>query len=116
MRWFLRFLLNGLAIFAAAWFVPGVHLVGAWAAVAAGVVLGFVNAIVKPVLFFLTLPVTLLTLGLFIFVVNAACLALTAAVVPGFDIDGFWPAVLGALVVSIVSWVLNALLPDPGRR
>lgn len=116
MRWIVRLLLNGLAIVAAAWFVPGVHVAGAWPAVAAGAVLGLVNVLVKPVLFFLTLPVTLLTLGLFIFVVNAACLALTAAVVPGFAIDGFWPALLGALVVSVVSWLLNALLPAREER
>ena len=95
---------------AAAWFIPGVHLVGLLPALVAGVVLGLVNAVVKPLLIFFTLPVTLLTLGLFLFVVNAACLGLTAAVVPGFDIDGFWPALFGAFVVSVVSWILNGLV------
>jgi len=78
------------------------------------VLLGFVNAIVRPVLFFLTLPLTLLTLGLFIFVLNAICLALTALLVPGFSIDGFFSAVFGALLVSVVSWILNGLVV--GRR
>jgi putative membrane protein len=83
----------------------------------AGVILGFVNALIRPVLLLLTLPFTLLTLGLFIFVVNAICFALTASLVPGFDISGFFAAFFGALVVSVVSWVLNAVLAgsDGGR-
>jgi len=110
MRFLIRVVLNGIAIIVAAYFVPGLRLSGPGAALVAGAILGFVNAIIKPVLFLLTLPVTLLTLGLFIFVLNAACLGLTAAVVPGFDIDGFWGALFGALVVTIVSWILNGLL------
>jgi putative membrane protein len=68
------------------------------------------------VLFILTLPLTLVTLGLFIFVLNALCLALVAALVPGFSIAGFWWAVAGALLVSIVSWILNGLLIAPAER
>jgi putative membrane protein len=80
------------------------------------VILGFVNAVLRPILLLLTLPFTLLTLGLFIFVVNAICFALTAALVPGFELRGFTAAFFGALVVSIVSWVLNAVLADGDRR
>jgi putative membrane protein len=68
------------------------------------------------VLILLTLPLTLLTLGLFIFVVNAVCLGLTAAVLPGFSVSGFWSALLGALVVSIVSWMLSGVLVRPEER
>jgi putative membrane protein len=110
MRFLVRVVLNGIAIVVAAYFVPGLQLAGPGAALIAGAILGFVNAIVRPVLFLLTLPVTLLTLGLFIFVLNAACLGLTAALVPGFDIEGFWGAFFGALIVTIVSWILNGLL------
>ena len=110
MRFLARLLLNGLAIIIAAWLLPGLHLSGTFAALVAGAILGFVNAIIRPVLFFLTLPLTLVTLGLFIFVLNALCLGLTAALVPGFDIDSFWWALLGALLISIVSWILNGLL------
>jgi len=74
-----------------------------------------VNAVIRPLLLILTLPFTLVTLGLFIFVVNAICLALTALVVPGFSISGFGSALLGALVVSLVSWLVAALLSDSGR-
>src|SRR5215470_18946911 len=107
MRFLARLVLNGLAIIVAAWLLPGIHITSSLSALLAGVILGFVNAIVRPVLFFLTLPLTLLTLGLFIFVVNALCLGLTAALVPGFTIDGFWWAVIGAFLISIVSWILN---------
>jgi putative membrane protein len=112
MRVLLRFLLNALAVVVAAQLIPGIYVSGLAAAILAGIVLGFVNAIIKPVLVILTLPFTLLTLGLFIFVVNAICLALTAWLVPGFSIAGFWPALLGALVVSVISWLLSALLAD----
>ena len=114
MRFLARLILNGLAIIFAAWLLPGIQITSPLAALAAGVILGFVNAIVRPVLFLLTLPLTLLTLGLFIFVLNAICFALTAWLVPGFGVDGFVPAVFGALLVSVVSWILNGLVV--GRR
>ena len=110
MRFLARLLLNGIAIIVAAYLLPGLELSGPGAALAAGALLGLVNALVRPVLFILTLPLTLLTLGLFIFVLNAICLALAAALVPGFSISGFWAAVFGALLVSVVSWILNGLL------
>ncbi|HEU4370918.1 MAG TPA: phage holin family protein [Methylomirabilota bacterium] len=81
----------------------------------AGLVLGLVNALVRPVLLVLTLPLTVLTLGLFLLVLNGLCLALTAWLVPGLDVDGLVPAGLGALVVSVVSWLLTAFVSDRGR-
>jgi putative membrane protein len=113
MRLLARVLLNGVAIIVAAWFVPGLSLAGPGTALIAGAILGLVNALVKPLLVLLTLPLTLVTLGLFLFVVNAICLAVTAALVPGFGISGFWAALVGALIVSVVSWILNGLLLDP---
>lgn len=110
MKFLARLLLNGLAIIVAAWLVPGLELSDTGTALWAGAILGLVNAVIRPMLFVLTLPITLVTLGLFIFVLNAACLALTAWVLPGFSISGFWPALIGALVVSVVSWMLNGLL------
>jgi putative membrane protein len=110
-----RVLVNAAVIALAAALVPGLHLAGAMPALLAGLVLGLINALVRPVLVVLTLPLTLLTLGLFLLVLNGICLALTAWLVPGFDIDGFLPAVLGALVISVVSWVLTAFLSDRGR-
>jgi putative membrane protein len=115
MRFLARLFLNALAILIAARMVPGLQLSGTGAALAAGVLLGLVNVAVRPVILLLTLPFTLVTLGLFIFVVNAICLWLTSLLVPGFSIAGFWPALVGALVVSVVSWILNGLLL-PGPR
>jgi len=115
MRLLVRILLNGLAILAAAWIVPGVALSGPVAAIVAGAILGIVNTLIRPILLVLTLPFTLVTLGLFIFVVNAICFAVTAALVPGFSVRGFGAALFGALVVSIVSWVMNGLLADNRR-
>ena len=116
MRFLARLLLNGVAIVLAAYVLPGLHLDGPVPALLAGVILGFVNAIVRPVLFLLTLPLTLITLGLFIFILNAICFALTAALVPGFSVDGFGSALLGALLVSVVSWFLNGILVGAKER
>ena len=116
MRFLVRLLLNGIAIIVAAWLLPGIHITSPFAGLVAGIILGFVNAIVRPVLFVLTLPFTLVTLGLFIFVLNAICFGLTAWLVPGFSVDGFWWALLGALFVSIVSWILNGLVVGKRER
>lgn len=116
MRVLARVLLNGIAIIVAAYFVPGVVLAGPGTALIAGLILGGVNVLVRPVLLVLTFPLTLVTLGLFIFVVNALCLGLTAALVPGLEITGFWSMLFGALVVSVVSWILNGLMLDPIDR
>ena len=112
MRFLLRLAVNAVAVFLAANLVPGIHVSGWGAALVAGLILGFVNAVIKPVLVLLTLPFTILTIGLFIFVVNAVCLALVAWIVPGLSISGFGAAFIGALVVSAVSWLLHAMLDD----
>ena len=110
----IRIVINALAIVVAAKVIPGIELNSVLAAVAAGLVLGVVNGVIRPMLF-LTFPLTLLTLGLFLFVLNGLCLWLTAALVNGFEIHGFGAAVFGALLVSLVSWVLNAFLNDQGN-
>ena len=115
MRFLFRLLLNGVAIVVAAAVVPGIVLSGPLAAIEAGAILGLVNAVIRPILNVLMFPITVLTLGLFIFVINAGCLALTALVVPGFDLAGVVPAFAGALIVSLVSWVLSLVLV-PNRR
>jgi putative membrane protein len=112
MRFLLRLLLNGVAVLFAAWLIPGVRVDNTATGIIAGIALGLVNAIVRPLLILMTLPLTLVTLGLFIFVVNAICLALAAWLVPGFSIAGFGTAFIGALVISIVSWVLDSILVD----
>jgi putative membrane protein len=110
MRFLLRLLLNGAAILLAAAVVNGVHLNGPVAALIAGVVLGLINATIRPVLKIIAFPITLLTLGLFTLVINAVCFGLTAFLVPGFSIEGPVAAFLGALIVAFVSWVLSLAL------
>ncbi|HYT77004.1 MAG TPA: phage holin family protein [Vicinamibacterales bacterium] len=116
MRFLLRLLLNGIAVMVAAYLIPGIRLATPATAIIAGIVLGLVNAIIRPVLILLTLPFTILTLGLFIFVVNTICLALAAWLVPGFSISGFGAAFVGALVITLVSWLLSGLLIDKRSR
>lgn len=115
MGFLARILVNALAIFFVAAVVPGIEVRGALAALGAGLVLGLVNAVVRPILLILTLPLTLLTLGLFLFVLNALCLWLTSLLVKGFEVQGFWAAVFGSLLVSVVSWLLTAFLSDRGE-
>jgi putative membrane protein len=112
---FVRVVVNILAIVLAAAVVPGIQLDGVLSAVAAGLLLGLVNAVVRPVLVILTLPITLVTLGLFLLVLNGLCLWLVASVVRGFTVSGFWAAFLGALVVSALSWLVTALVSDSGK-
>jgi len=111
----IRVFANALAILAAAYILPGIEVSGGLVVLAAGLVLAIINAVVRPVLIFLTLPFTLVTLGLFLFVLNAFCLWLTSWLVKGFEVHGFWPAVFGAMLVSVVSWLLNAFLSDRGQ-
>ncbi|MBM3221367.1 MAG: phage holin family protein [Candidatus Rokubacteria bacterium] len=115
MGFVIRVLVNAAAILLAAHVVPGIHVRSLTTALVAGLVLGLVNAIVRPVLVVLTLPLTLLTLGLFLLVLNALCLWLTSVVVAGFTVQGFWAAFLGALLISVVSWILTAFVSDAGR-
>jgi putative membrane protein len=100
--------LNALALLAVANFVPGIHLDGFVDALIAALVLGLVNTLVRPLLLLLTLPVTLLTLGLFIFVINGLLFWFVGSVLKGFVVDGFWFGVFGAVLYSIFSWALSA--------
>ncbi len=115
-----RWLITAIALVIAAWLIPGIRVQdqNAWVAVAVmAAVLGLVNAFVRPLLTFLSCPLILLTLGLFLLVINAATLGLASWLAVnlfgvGFYIDGFWSALFGSIVVSIVSFVLSLVLPD----
>lgn len=111
----LRWVATALAIGVAAQVLPGVQVDGPWAALVAALLLGFVNATLRPLLLFFTLPITVLTLGVFALVVNGAMLALVAAVVKGIHLAGFGSAVLGGLVISLVGSLLTWLLQPHGR-
>lgn len=104
------------ALYVAARFVPGIQLSSNTTLVIAALVIGLINATVRPVLTVLSLPLTILTLGLFYLVVNGACLMLAAALVPGFQVQGCVSGILGALVMSLVGWALHAVLPAHPRH
>src|SRR6202521_3138333 len=123
MQLLLRWAITALSLFVAAWLVPGIRVQGeGWTVFAAmAVILGLVNAIIRPVLKLLSCPLIILTLGLFALVINGITLLLASAIAVnwfhvGFYVDGFWAAFLGALIVSIVSVVLTSLVTEETRR
>jgi putative membrane protein len=121
-RFLLHLAITALALAASAHFVPGVHVSSGGALLVAALVLGFVNAIIRPVLVLLTLPITIITLGIFYLVINGVAFGIAAALVPGFTVASLGSAILGALVVGVVSWVVGwltraaAIDVDPSRR
>src|SRR5688500_18209645 len=108
----LRWLINTGALFVADYFLAGMHASSWTTLLIAALVLGLLNAVVRPILFWLTLPLTILTLGLFVLVLNAAMLGLTAWLVPGFGSGTFWSAVLGALILSVISFLTSWIGKD----
>jgi len=109
MRALIHILVSGVAVFVSAYILPGVHVTSFWVALIVAVVLAVVNVLVKPLIILLTLPVTILTLGLFLVVVNALMILLVGALVPGFTVDGFWWAALYSIVLSLVGGVLHSI-------
>ena len=110
----LHWLVLAIALLATTKLVGGVYVNSYGTLAVAALVIGFVNALVKPILVILSLPLTILTLGLFYLVVNGVCLMLAAALVPGFSVASWGSAILGALVISVIGWLLSALL-TPAR-
>lgn len=113
MRILIAIVVNTLALLITAYFVPGFEIVSWQTAVLAAIVFGVINTFIKPLIVLLTLPITIVTLGLFLLVVNAVILFMTSYFVQGFTIDGWIPGILGAIVLSLVSAILSSLLqPD----
>jgi putative membrane protein len=112
---FFRLVITALGLWAAATIVPGVHIAGWGNLVVAALLLGIVNAVIRPVILILTLPLTVLTLGLFILVVNGISLALVAGLMPGFTLSGLGAAILGSVVVGLTSWIGSAFVGGSGR-
>ncbi len=105
----IKLLINTLAVFAGAYILPGVHVKNFTTAIIVAIVLAVLNAFLKPLLVILTIPVTILTLGLFLLVINAVIVILCSKLVPGFTVDGFWYALLFSLVISLIAAVLDRL-------
>ncbi|MBW2451616.1 MAG: phage holin family protein [Deltaproteobacteria bacterium] len=111
IRWFIL----SVAIVVAAYLFPGIHVKSFGTALVAALVLGILNAFFRPILIILTLPINVLTLGLFTFVINAFLLMMTSGVIGGLVVNGFGSALLGSLIISIVSWLLSSFINDQGR-
>lgn len=110
MRLILLWILNAVALLAVAYLMPSIQIGSFGAAMLAALLLGLVNAVIRPLLLILTLPATLLTLGLFIFVINGLMFWLAGSIFQGFTVNGFWPAVFGSIIYSVVSWALTGIL------
>ncbi|MDH5619733.1 MAG: phage holin family protein [Gammaproteobacteria bacterium] len=111
----LRTLISMLGLFLASRIVPGVSIEGAGTFILAALLLGVVNALVRPVAFIMTLPLTVITLGLFLFVLNAGMFGLVAALLDNFTVSGFWAAIFGAIIVSISSTIASWFIGPSGR-
>jgi putative membrane protein len=111
----LRWLVLTLAIMVAAYLIRGIAVKGFPSALLAAAMLGILNAFFRPILIILTLPINILTLGLFTFVINAILLMMASGVIGGFEVQGFWPALLGSLIISIISWLLSSFVNEKGR-
>ena len=111
----LRWLVLTVAIMFTAYVIKGIQVSGFVSAFFTAAMLGILNAFFRPVLIILTLPINILTLGLFTFVINALLLLMASGVISGFAVSGFWAAVFGSLLISLVSWVLNALINERGK-
>ncbi|HSP40356.1 MAG TPA: phage holin family protein [Gillisia sp.] len=112
MRFIIRLLMTAIVVFLLASFLPGVNVASYGTAVIVAIVLALLNLIVKPVLVLLTLPVTVITFGLFLLVINAVIILLVDAFISGFNVDGFWVALIFSLLLSIVQSILFSLLPN----
>lgn len=110
MKPFLKLLVTSLTIIIATYFIPGVKIASFWTAIVVALVMGVVNAIIRPVILFFTLPLNILTLGLFTFVVNGLMILLVAYFVPGFQVAGFWTAVIFSVAVTVINWILTKLV------
>jgi putative membrane protein len=111
MRLLLHWLANALALLALPYLFTSITVESFTTALIVALVLGLINTLIRPLLVLLTLPVTILTLGLFIFVINGLLFWAVGSFVPGFHVGGFWAGVFGAIVYSVISWLLSALIP-----
>jgi putative membrane protein len=112
MRLLLLWILNAIALLAVTWLLPTIQVSGFGTALVAALVLGFINTLVRPVLAILTLPITVLTLGIFYLVLNGLLFWLASALLPGFQVHGLVSAVVGAILYGVIAWALSALIPN----
>ena len=111
----IRWVIITVAIIFASYMLDGIEVKSFFSALFAAAALGILNALFRPILIILTLPINVLTLGLFTFLINALMLKMASGIVPGFEVHGFWTAIFGSLIISVISWLLNAFISDRGR-
>jgi len=111
----IRWLILTAAITIASYLIGGIEVKGFFSAFFAAAILGVLNVFFKPILLILTLPINILTLGLFTFIINAVILKMASGVISGFQVHGFWSAIFGALVISLVNWLLTSFINEQGR-
>jgi putative membrane protein len=111
----IRWVINALALILISKVIKGIEVDHIGAAFVAAAVLGVINAVLRPILLLLTLPITILTLGLFALMINGFMLYIAGTVVKGFHVSGFWSSVFGALFLSVISWIASAFISDRGR-
>ena len=116
LRMIVQFAVTALALWLAAWIVPGVSFTSTGSLLAAALLLGIANAVVRPILVILTFPITVVTLGLFLLVVNAAMIGLVASLLGGFSVAGLGAGIGAAIVTGLVSWIAGSVIPDERRR
>ena len=110
----IRWLTTTAAIVATSYLLDGIRVSGFLPAVFAAAVLGILNAFFRPIALLLTLPINILSLGLFTFIINALMLKMASGIIPGFDVYGFWTAISGSLLISVISWLLNSFISENG--
>ena len=111
----IRWLTLTLAIIVTSYLLDGIQVGGFWSAFFAAAVLGILNAFFRPIILILTLPINILTMGLFTFAINALLLMMASGIISGFHVAGFWSAVFGALLISVVSWLINGFISARGK-
>ena len=111
---FVRWLTLTVAIMVTSYLFDGIHVSGFFSAFLAAAMLGILNALFRPIALLLTLPINILTLGFFTFVINALMLKMASGVISGFQVQGFWSAVFGSLMISVISWLMNSFINDRG--
>ena len=111
---FFRWIILTVAILVTSYLMEGIHVSGFFSAFFAAAILGILNAFFRPILLVLTLPINILSLGLFTFVLNAVLLMMVSGVIPGFDVDGFWSGLFGSLLISLTSWIITSFINDRG--
>ncbi|MBI2436681.1 MAG: phage holin family protein [Candidatus Magasanikbacteria bacterium] len=112
MKLLLRWVLNAGVLLLISQYLSGIEVSGWYAAFITALVLGLVNAVIRPILFFFTLPINILTLGLFTFVINGFLFWFVGTVVEGFSVAGFWPAFWGALIMGVFNWIVSSMLKN----